>query len=41
LQDILGLPTSDASSFQDRSLEQLQAITGELRQQIRDRKESL
>jgi hypothetical protein len=38
LQDILGLPTSDASSLQDRSLEQLQAITGELRQQFRDRK---
>jgi predicted transposase/invertase (TIGR01784 family) len=38
LQDILGLPTIDASSLQDRSLEQLQAITGELRQQFRDRK---
>jgi hypothetical protein len=38
LQEILGLTLSDASSFQDRSLEQLQAITNELRQQIRDRK---
>jgi predicted transposase/invertase (TIGR01784 family) len=37
LQDILGLPTIDASSLQDRSLEQLQAITGELRKQFRDR----
>ena len=39
LQEILGLTLSDASSFQDRSLEQLQAITNELRQQIRDRKD--
>jgi hypothetical protein len=37
LQDILGLPTIDASSLQDRSLEQLQAITGELRKQFCDR----
>ena len=36
LQEILGLPLSDASTFQDRSLEQLQAITAELRQQVRD-----
>ena len=38
LQEILGIPTSDASSFQDLGLEQLQAITAELRQQVRDRK---
>ena len=38
LQEILGIPTSDASSFQDLGLEQLQAITAGLRQQIRDRK---
>ena len=38
LQEILGVPTSDASSFQDLGLEQLQAITAGLRQQIRDRK---
>ena len=37
LQEILGLPLSDASTFQDRSLDQLQAITAELRQQVRDR----
>jgi len=36
LQEILGLPLSDASTFQDRSLDQLQAITAELRQQVRD-----
>jgi predicted transposase YdaD len=38
LQEILGIPTSDASIFQDLGLEQLQAITAELRQQVRDRK---
>jgi hypothetical protein len=38
LQEILGIPTSDASIFQDLGLEQLQAITAGLRQQIRDRK---
>ncbi|MFM7518284.1 MAG: hypothetical protein ACKO3V_15205 [Pirellula sp.] len=37
LQEILGLPLGDPASFQDRSLEQLQAISTELRQQIRDR----
>ena len=37
LQEILGLPLSDASTFQDRSLDQMQAITAELRQQVRDR----
>ncbi|MCY3006461.1 MAG: Rpn family recombination-promoting nuclease/putative transposase [Planctomycetota bacterium] len=37
LQEILGLPLSDASTFQDRSLDQLQAITTELRQQVRER----
>jgi hypothetical protein len=37
LQEILGLPTSEASTLEHRSLEQLQAITAELRQQIRDR----
>lgn len=37
LQEILGLPLSDASTFQDRSLDQLQAITSELRQQVRER----
>jgi len=37
LQQILGLPLSDASTFQDRSLDQLQAITAELRQQVRER----
>jgi flagellar biosynthesis/type III secretory pathway protein FliH len=36
LQEILGLPVSDASTFHDRSLDQLQAITAELRQQVRD-----
>ncbi|NBO66271.1 MAG: hypothetical protein EBU88_15750 [Acidobacteria bacterium] len=41
LQEILGLPISDPAMLQDRSLEQLQAITGELRQQILARKESL
>jgi hypothetical protein len=41
LQEISGLPISDPAMLQDRSLEQLQAITGELRQQIRARKESL
>jgi predicted transposase/invertase (TIGR01784 family) len=38
LQEIFGLPISDPAMLQDRSLEQLQAITTELRQQIRDRK---
>ena len=38
LQEILGLPLSDGATLEDRSLEQLQAITGELRQQFRDRK---
>lgn len=37
LREILGLPLSDASTFQDRSLDQLQAITAELRQQVRER----
>lgn len=37
LQEILGLPLSDASTFRDRSLDQLQAITAELRQQVRER----
>jgi hypothetical protein len=37
LQEILGLPASEASMLEHRSLEQLQAITAELRQQIRDR----
>jgi len=37
LQEILGLPASEASTLVHRSLEQLQAITAELRQQIRDR----
>ena len=41
LQEILGLPISDPAMLQDRSLEQLQAITGELRKQIRARNESL
>jgi hypothetical protein len=38
LQEILGLPVSDGATLEDRSLEQLQAITGELRNQFRDRK---
>jgi predicted transposase/invertase (TIGR01784 family) len=38
LQEMLGLPISDPAMLQDRSLEQLQAITGELRHQFRDRK---
>ena len=38
LQEILGLPLSDGATLEDRSLEQLQTITGELRQQFRDRK---
>ena len=38
LQEILGLPISDPVMLEDRSIEQLQAITGELRQQFRDRK---
>lgn len=38
LQEISGLPISDPAILQDRSLEQLQAIATELRQQIRDRK---
>jgi hypothetical protein len=38
LQEILGLPLSDGATLEDRSLEELQAITGELRQQFRDRK---
>jgi len=37
LQEILGLPASEASTLEHRTLEQLQAITAELRQQIRDR----
>jgi predicted transposase YdaD len=41
LQEILGSPISDPAMLQDRSLEQLQAITGELRKQIRARNESL
>jgi predicted transposase YdaD len=41
LQEISGLPISDPATLQDRSLEQLQAITGELRNQFRDRNESL
>jgi predicted transposase YdaD len=41
LQEISGLPISDPAMLQDRSLEQLQAITGELRQQILARNESL
>jgi hypothetical protein len=38
LQEILGLPVSDGATLEDQSLEDLQAITGELRQQFRDRK---
>ena len=38
LQEILGFPVSDGATLEDRSLEELQAITGELRQQFRDRK---
>ncbi len=38
LQEILGLPLGDPASFQDRSLEELQAISTVLRQRIRDRK---
>jgi hypothetical protein len=38
LQEILGLPVSDGATLEDQSLEQLQAITGELRNQFRDRK---
>ncbi len=38
LQEILGLPVSHGATLEDRSLEQLQAITGELRQHFRDRK---
>jgi predicted transposase YdaD len=38
LQEILVLPLSDGATLEDRSLEELQAITGELRQQFRDRK---
>jgi hypothetical protein len=37
LQEILGLPASEASTLEHSSLEQLQAITAELRQLIRDR----
>jgi len=37
LQEILGLPVSNASTIHDRSLDQLQAITTELRQQVRER----
>ena len=37
LQEILGLPLGDPASFQDRSLEELQAISTVLRQRIRDR----
>jgi hypothetical protein len=38
LQEIFGLPISNPAMLQDRSLEQLQAITAELRKQFRDRK---
>ena len=38
LQEIFGLPISDPAMLQDRSLEQLQAITTELRKQFLDRK---
>jgi predicted transposase/invertase (TIGR01784 family) len=38
LQEISGVPISDPAMLQDRSLEQLQAITAELRKQFRDRK---
>ncbi len=38
LQEILSLPLGDPASFQDRSLEELQAISTVLRQRIRDRK---
>lgn len=38
LREILGLPISDGSPFEDRTLEELQTITSELRQQLRGRK---
>ena len=38
LREILGLPISDGSPFEDRTLEELQMITSELRQQLRGRK---
>jgi predicted transposase/invertase (TIGR01784 family) len=38
LQEILGLPPSDGSIFEDRTLEELQTIASELRQQLCDRK---
>ena len=38
LREILGLPIIDGSQFEDRTLEELQTITSELRQQLRDRK---
>ncbi|MFM8262971.1 MAG: Rpn family recombination-promoting nuclease/putative transposase, partial [Pirellula sp.] len=38
LQEILGLPISDEATLEDQSLEHLQAITVELRQQFRNRK---
>jgi hypothetical protein len=38
LQEISGVPISDPAMLQDRSLEQLQAITAELRKQFLDRK---
>jgi hypothetical protein len=38
LQEISGLPISDPAMLKDRSLEQLQAITYELRNQFLDRK---
>jgi hypothetical protein len=37
LREILGLPISDGSQFEDRTLEELQTITSELRQQLRYR----
>jgi hypothetical protein len=37
LQEILGGPVSDAAVFQDRSLEQLRAMTEELRKKIQRR----
>ena len=37
LQEILGLPASDGASLEGRTLEDLQAIASELRQQLRDR----
>jgi len=37
LQDILGLPVSDAATFQGQSLLQLQALTAELRNKVQRR----